>query len=395
MHQLTKPGSPRGLPRRALARILAAVSLVSAVGFAVPAAPAAAAAAPPLPGDVTQFTTPVIDPSGLFMLTRGADNSILVNSGIPSNNDYTPFFSIGGQILGDPTGVLATPGSIGARIFARDTSNQAITNVVVGSTPTGFQVIPGLLISSRIAPVNHPFRGFEPPMTRIFARGLDDGALYTNLLVNGVPQGWVNLGGFLTSEIAAAQVPFSIPDVFVRVVARGADNHVYSLVLNSSSGQVITSWTPLGTLLATNNPTLANGGSTLIPRGNEVFVRGQDTAVWTWNFNSPGWVSLGGRITGDIAVSIPSDNGLHLHVRGINNPIFLNRRPPGGRFGGYINLGGVLTGNIAASGGGRFGRTVVDQFITRTRENGISSRIQLNLVGGFTSFFNIGGPPVA
>lgn len=392
MHQITKPVRPKSLPRRrALARMVATASLISAVGFAVPAAPAAAAA-PPLPGDVTQFTTPVIDPSGLFLLTRGADNSILYSAGTPSTNGYSPFFSIGGQIFGDPTG---SPASQGIQVFARSTANQAITTVVFGTTPTGFQVIDGLLISSRITPVKHPdtFRG---PMTRIFARGFDDGALYTNLLVNGSPRGWVNLGGFLTSEITAAEILAGDLDVFIRVVVRGIDNRLHSMVLDSVNGVVVAPWSPVGTLIATSNPTLANGGFTFVPRGNEVFVRGPDTAVWTWNFDSPGWVSLGGQITGDIAVSIPSDNGLHLHVRGINNPVFLNRRPPGGRFGGYIKLGGVLTGNIAASGGGRLnGRTVVDQFITRTRENGISSRIQLNLVGGFTSFFNIGGPAVA
>ncbi|HEX6686881.1 MAG TPA: hypothetical protein VF062_29210 [Candidatus Limnocylindrales bacterium] len=178
-------------------------------------------------------------------------------------------------------------------------------------------------------------------------------------------------------------------------MVRGGDNQLYAMVLNNSSGATVSPWAVLPGLVTTSNPTLANEGSTFSARGNEVFVRGPDTAVWTWNFDNPGWVSLGGRIIGDIAVSIPSDNGLHLHVRGINNAVHLNRRPPGGRFGGYINLGGVLTGNIAASGGGAVNqRTVVDQFITRTRENGISSRIQLNLVGGFTPFFNIPGPPV-
>ena len=349
----------------------------------------------PLPLDVTQFSTPLIHPSGLFLITRGADNSILYSRGTPSTNSYGNFFSIGGQIIGDPTAAIAAEG---AQIFARRSDNVAVTNLVISfANPGGFYEIPGLSISSEIAAVTLQNRGSRAPAIRIFARGLDDGMVYTNLLLNGDPQGWVNLGQYATSEITAAILPSDTINTNTRVVVRGSDNRLYAMVLDNDTAGVVSPWTALGDLTATSNPTLANGGFTFVPRGDEVFVRGANGAVWTWRFDSPGWVSLGGQIIGDIAVSIPSDNGLHLHVRGTNNRVYLNRRPPGStRFGGFINLGGVLTGNISASGGGALNRrTVVDQFITRTRENGISSRIQLNTVGGFTSFFNIPGPPVA
>ncbi|HEX6686882.1 MAG TPA: hypothetical protein VF062_29215 [Candidatus Limnocylindrales bacterium] len=174
--------------RQALVRALAAATFASAVGFAVPAAPVAAAA-PPLPADVTQCSTPLIHPSGLFLLTRGMDHTILFSRGTPFLNSYGNFFSIGGQITGDPTGVVAPQG---AQVFAR-AGNQAVTNLVVSyAFSTGFQVIPGLFISSDIAAVALPPRGSLPPMIRIFARGEDDGAVWTNLLVEGVPQGWVS-----------------------------------------------------------------------------------------------------------------------------------------------------------------------------------------------------------
>ncbi|GIH02148.1 hypothetical protein Rhe02_02150 [Rhizocola hellebori] len=378
--------------RRALVRTLTAVALASAVGLAAPAAPAVAAA-PPLPSDVTAFSTPLIDPSGLFLINRGLDNSILFSRGVPADNAYSDFFSIGGQIIGDPTAAIAPQG---AQVFARSVGNVPVTNLVVSyAFPTGFSTIPGLLISSEIAAVRIPPQGSLPPMIRIFARGQDDGAVYTNLLVNGDPQGWVSLGGFITSEISAAIIgPLGFPPD-IRLVVRGGDNRLYAMVLNNVNG-VVSGWTPLGNLIAGSNPSLSGQNALTNFQGNEVFVvDAASRAAFTWNFNSPGWVSLGGKVVGDIAVSTPSDFGLHLHVRGTTNAVYLNRRPPGStRFGGYINLGGVLTGNISASGGGAInGRTVVDQFITRTRENGISSRIQLNTVGGFTSFFNINGPP--
>ena len=386
MHHLAK-----GVPRRALTRTLAALTLASAVGIALPAAPAAAAA-PPLPSDVTAFSQPLIDPSGLFIINRGLDNSILLSRGTPSTNSYSDFFSIGGQITGDPTAAIAPEG---VQVFAR-AGNQAVTNLVVSfAFPTGFQPIPGLAISSEIAAVRIPPQGSLPPMIRIFARGQEDGAVYTNLLIQGAPQGWVSLGGFITSEISAAIIgPLGFPPN-IRLAVRGGDNRLYTMVLNNANG-VVSDWAPVGDLIVGSNPSLSGQNLLTDFRGNEVFVVDAfSRAAFTWNFDSPGWVNLGGRVVGDIAVSIPIDNGLHLHVRGTTNNAYLNRRPPGStRFGGYINLGGVLTGNISASGGGAINRrTVVDQFVTRTRENGISSRIMLNLVGGFTSFFNINGPP--
>ena len=390
-------------PRRLSAtsvRRLAVAALVASVGLAVPASPAAAAVVG-LPADVTQFSTPLIDSSKLFLLSRGLDGSILFSHGdLAVDNtsfvSYRPFFSIGGQIIGDPTAAIAPQG---AQVFARDTNNQAITNLVVSyNIPTGFNVIPGLQISSEIAAVKHP-DSFRGPMIRIFARGLEDGAVYTNLLVDGTPQGWVNLGGYITSEISAALMPspsgLTVP---IRLVVRGGDNRLYAMDLESVTGNVVSSWTPLGTLSAAGNPTLSKGAF-LKPRGNEVFVRGSNGSIWTWDFGNPGWVNLGGKIIGDVAVSTGSDDGLNVYSRGINNAAHILRRPPGSsRYNGFVNLGGVLTGNISASGGSLNDQVAADQFITRTRENGMSGRtmvlLQSPLEYGFTEFANVGGAAV-
>src|SRR5687768_9709112 len=102
MHDISR--RPRALGR-VTRRALAAVTLPSAVGIALPATPAAAAA-PPLPSDVTFASTPVIDPSGLFMVSRGLNGDILYSPGNRSTNSYENFFSLGQQIIGDPTGVF-------------------------------------------------------------------------------------------------------------------------------------------------------------------------------------------------------------------------------------------------------------------------------------------------
>ncbi|GHH37659.1 hypothetical protein GCM10017790_82240 [Amycolatopsis oliviviridis] len=360
------------------------------VGLSAPGT--ALADAEPLGPDVTFNSTPVIDPSGLFMLSRGLDGSILYSPGTPSTNGYGDFRSFGQQIIGDPTGVTAPEG---AQIFARNTGDQAITSLVVSyNFPTPFQVIPGLLISSEVTAVKIPPRGSQLPMIRIFARDKDTGRVFTNLLVQGAPQGWTDLGQFATSEISAAVVDSPGLDVNIRIVVRGVVNRLFSTVINNSTG-AITGWSQLGDLFTTGNPTLVNEGAMFTFRGNEVFARQNGSnAVFTWNFDNPGWVNLGGVATSDIAVSIAKDTGLQFYVRGTNLRIFLNRRPPGStRFGGYVDLRGTAFGNPAASGGTAAPiRTVADQFIVRGTDNRIYSRIQTNFVGGFTSYFAFGGP---
>lgn len=378
---------------RSLATVVAVAAGVLLTGAS------ASAAAPPLPPDTNATSTPTIDSSGLFIVSRGLDGSVLYSQGSPFDKTYAPFVSLDGPIIGDPSGVISPDG---AQVFARDTSNQAITTLVVLGPvqPRSFAVIPGLLISSEVAAVAIPPRGSQPPQVRIFARGLEDGSVYTNLLIQGAPQGWVNLGGFITSEISAAVTGPLDFTVNIRVTARGGDSRLHAMVFNNTNG-VVSPWAPVGDLVVAGNPTLSRTNVTSFPdsqlRGNEVFVRAASNgALFTWNFDSPGWVNLGGVVNGDIAVSVASDGGLHVHVRGTTRNVYLNRRPPGStRFGGYVNLGGIGTGSPAAAGGGR--RTsdgqFVDQFIVRGTDNRMYSRIQVNLIGGFTSYFAFGGPP--
>ncbi|MET0417497.1 MAG: hypothetical protein ABW022_15905 [Actinoplanes sp.] len=379
--------------RRTLIHGIAVVAAATTVGVTGTTGTAAAVAAP-LPADVTTPSTPTVDSSGRYIVARGLDGSILYSRGTPFNNTFGNFTSIGGQILGDPT---AAPSVDGVQVFARNTANEPIT--VFGAafgTPSGFEVIPGLLISSEITAVQIPLRGSNAPQIRIFARGLDDGAIWTNLLIQGAPQGWTNLGGLATSEVAAA---VTAPDGFtanIRLAVRGSDSRVYSMVFNNVTG-VVTPWAVVGDLTTTGNPSLSKNGGMPDLRGNEVFVRrASDRAVFTWNFDSPGWVNLGGVATSDVAVSVASDNGLQLHVRGTTNNIYLNRRPPGStRFGGYVNLSGIGTGNPASTGAAPLiGRTVADQFFVRGTDNRLYGRIQLNFVGGFDAYVPLNGPPL-
>ncbi|WP_113699637.1 hypothetical protein [Nonomuraea lactucae] len=248
----------------------------------------------------------------------------------------------GGSLQGDPQ--AATIPDVGIRVFARDTSNQVVTNLFPnGGVQTGFTVVPGLLVSSEIEVVQLSGAGGE--LVRIFARGLDDGAVHTNLLTTGGWSGWRNLGGFTTSEISAALTTGS-GNTF-RVVVRDADNRVSTTVLSSDGST--TGWTGIGGPTVRGNIALTGGNRPGV-QPNEIFLQDAATrAVMTYNFDQPGWRSLGGVANSDIAVLTLFDGSVEILVRGTTNQLYVNRRAPGAtNFIGYVNLRGILTGNPGA-----------------------------------------------
>jgi hypothetical protein len=368
------------MPVRTWPRAFVGLALAAAATATVLAAPSPAlAAAPPLPADVTALSTPYLDSTGLFVVARGTDNSVVYGvRGINSFPVPAPdFVSIGGQTIGDPTGALI-PG--GALILIRGTDNQAYFDILGGFAPraAAFQPIPGLLISSEITAVRLPFL-FNGQLVRIFARGLEDGAVYTNMLTVDGWTGWVNLGGFATSEIAAALTPGpSSPFSDFRLAVRGGDNRVYSMVLFNNLTS--TGWAPVGNQTITGNIAIIKDADPLVPRGNEIFVRDARTgAVVGFNFDTQAWVNLGGVANSDLAVSTIQDGSTEVYVRGTTQKLYINRRPPGStQFAGYVNLGGIVTNNPVSSGSFNSFRddSVIDEVIVRGTNGLLFNRIE-------------------
>ncbi|MEU7909387.1 hypothetical protein [Actinoplanes sp. NPDC049118] len=335
--------------KHSLAAILAAAT-AGTVLLGVVSAPTAAAAAPPLPSDVTQLSTPFVDPRGSnFVVTRSTTNTLLIGRRDPVApvRGVTALGNAGGSLQGDPQGV--TIADVGIRVFARDTSNQVVTNLFPNGAPqTGFQVVPGLLVSSDVEVVD--LSGAGGQLVRIFARGLDDGAVYTNLLTTAGFTGWRSLGGFTTSEISAALTGNG--DAF-RVVVRDAGWRVSTTVLSSDGST--TGWAGIGGPEVRGNIALSGGNQAGV-QPNEIFLQDAATrTVMTYTFDQPGWRNLGGIANSDIAVLALFDGSVEFLVRGTTNNLYVNRRAPGAtNFIGYVNLGGILTGNPGI--GATFGR---------------------------------------
>ena len=180
-------------------------------------------------------------PSGSnFVVTRDATNGVLFarrNTDAPVRG-VTSWAPFGGNLQGDPQAANVPNGVL---VFGRDASNQVVTNLFRNDGgQSGFTGVPGLLVSSEVEVVELDGAGGE--LVRIFARGLDDGAVYTNLLTTGGWTGWRNLGGFTTSEISAALTAGS--GNTYRVVVRDGDNRVSTTVLSSDGST--TGWTGIG-----------------------------------------------------------------------------------------------------------------------------------------------------
>ena len=276
----------------------------------------------------------------------------------------------------------------GVLVFGRDASNQVVTNLFRNDGgQSGFTGVPGLLVSSEVEVVE--LDGARGELVRIFARGLDDGAVYTNLLTTGGWTGWRNLGGFTTSEISAALTAGS--GNTYRVVVRDGDNRVSTTVLSSDGST--TGWTGIGGPAVRGNIALSGGNRSGV-EPNEIFLQDATTrAVMTYNFDQPGWRNLGGVANSDIAVVTLFEDSVEFFVRGTTNNLYVNRRPPGAtNFNGYQTLSGILTGNPGA-GGALTGDPAAAVYVRGTNER-LFNRIQRSHFA-FNTYIPVNSIPTA
>lgn len=364
--------------------------MLGVAGSLIGIMPASATApAPPLPSDVTELSTPFVDPQGSnYVVTRATTNALLFgrrNETVPGRG-VLALADAGGNLQGDPQ--AATIIGAGVQVFARDAANQAVTTLFpIGGGQTEFTTIPGLLVSSDIEVVQLSGAGGE--IVRIFARGLEDGAVHTNLLTTGGWTGWRNLGGFATSEISAALTTGST-NTF-RVVVRDGDNRVSTTVLSSDGST--TGWTGIGGPAVRGNIALTGGNRPGIAP-NEIFLQDAATrAVMTYNFDQPGWRSLGGVANSDIAVLNLFDGSVEIFVRGTTNQLYVNRRAPGATtFIGYVNLRGILTGNPGA--GVTFARDPASTVYVRGTTQRLFNNVQRSNFD-FTEYIAVSSIPTA
>ena len=273
---------------------LRALTLGAAVLAAAPAILSAspAGAADYGDADLPQLSTPSTSDTSeagnalsSYIASRGLDGSLLYAERAAGAQFFTPFVSLGGQLVGDPTAVRTAEG---VRIFVRGTDDQVYTNVVrPGIQASGFTTVPGLLVSGEIEAIRGGTGTGDNRVVVLFARGRD-GAAWTNTLTNGVPSGWRSLGGFLTSNIAATRLHNTRNGTdSIQLVARGTDKRLYQATL-TSAGPV--NFLPLGNLQVSSNPTLVGDFAITsdLANGLSVYAGAQPTTASTASTPPPG-----------------------------------------------------------------------------------------------------------
>jgi hypothetical protein len=206
---------------------------------------------------------------------------------------------------------------------------------VVHGSPSGSFTLPatdlgGVLTSGPAAIVRQPPIEFIDES--VFARGTDNAIWYRSFsdgLGEWLP--WRSLGG---RAVGAPSVTCTSPTSPLIVYVRGTDNALWRRPVGGS-------WSSLGGRL-TSAPGALPAVRGQCPSREDIFALGTDLAVW--ERTSSGWRRVGGRSTvAPTAVQLASGE-TDLFVRGTDNALWMNIRPPGTTtWAGWRRIGGVLT----------------------------------------------------
>ena len=177
----------------------------------------------------------------------------------------------------------------------------------------------------------------------------------------GLPAKWTSLGGRLTSRPSATDGA---------VVARGTDGAVWDRT---------STWRSLGgRVLAGSGPATVKVGATLY-----VLAVGTDRAVWvtqsTDGTHWSGWRWLGGGVSGDLGAASPVPGAGIVFARGTDNAVWYNQfaGTTAGVTPGWHSLGGRLTSGVGAGGGVNAGSSANTIVVAMGIDNRIIERAGL------------------
>ena len=145
--------------------------------------------------------------------------------------------------------------------------------------------------------------------------------------------GWELLGGVLSSGPDASSWGTSREDVFIR----GQDNALWH---RAFSGTSWSGWESLGGII-TADPGAVSWGQDRI----DVVARGQDNQVWHIAFNGvnwSGWEPLGGIASSGPDIASPSTGRLDVFIQGQDNQLW-QQSQISGTWTGWQPLGGIIT----------------------------------------------------
>jgi hypothetical protein len=286
--------------------------------------------------------------NGLEAFVRGTDNALWFAAQTSPGGSWTPFVSLGGFIISNPTAAVDSNGRIAVFAVGGDTAVWTRVQATAGiGNYSDWTSIGGSSASDLAVVQENALHAI--PTAYLFVRG-PDGALWANFS-NDVagPWGasWTNLGGYLTSAPRAGLNVNSQATVF----ARGGDNALWYRQATSPDSITFTDWATLGGAM--------NGPASVAEINGYVMYRGLDNAAWFIRDTTPfaehtaagpaTWsdqVSLGGYIVSNPTMP-PGD--LEVFAVGGDNALWVTASPGGGSpFGPWQSLGGSIVGDPSA-----------------------------------------------
>ncbi|MGO8670747.1 MAG: hypothetical protein ACLQVD_05205 [Capsulimonadaceae bacterium] len=196
----------------------------------------------------------------------------------------------------------------------------------------------------------------------VFARGGANNALWHNWQAPASSQtwsGWVSLGGPMNDGIKSDPAGADNLDGRLEVFVRGEDNALWHIWQTLPHAGPWSPWASLGSPLdrgITSDPAVFTNSDGRL----EVFARGADNALWH-NWQAPassptwsGWVSLGSPlndgITSDPAVALNTNGHLEVFVRGADKALWhvWQTNPHAGPWSAWASLDSPLNGGITS-----------------------------------------------
>jgi hypothetical protein len=318
-----------------------------------------------------------------FQVTNVAGAAITCGTTFASFSTWT---DLNGSITGK-VATLVSGTATEAFVRGSDSSLWTIAQPSPGAGWGTWQDLGGTLASDPVManPDTAPCCGVSSETFAVF----NDGALW---FIKGTGTGsfsaWASLGGSLLGDPSVG----INKDERLEVFGVGSDHAIWHIPQTSRGGGW-GGWSSLGGQVISDPTVVTNGPAGPLAFCLEVFVIGGDQAVWH-NFQTTpggswsGWQSLGGSMTGDLAVGRNNDGRLEVLARGTDNALWdLAETAPGGPWSSWVSLNGVISSDpsVDINNDGR-----LEAFV-RGGDSALWHIVQVSAGGNWGDWSSLGG----
>jgi thiol-disulfide isomerase/thioredoxin len=268
----------------------------------------------------------------------------------------SPWSSVGGLLGAGTSPAACAQDANSLDVFVQGTNNALYHKHYASGSGWGAWGSLGGVLTSSPAAISRTAGKMD-----VFVRGTD-GALWSKWTADGGTtwSAWYKIGGQLLNGTSPAAYQWG--NAGIGVVATGMNRTLYHISYAGSGGGSWSSWQNLGGTL-TSSPGATSSENGVI----DVFVRGNDTAVWQREYSNSAWgpwVSLGGRLAANTGPAACSWGPGRVDVFAQGTDSALWHKWYSGGWQSWESLGGRLTSSPGAAA--VLGWTRIDAFVRGT-----------------------------